>query len=165
MKIRKAERKDLSDILRIYAYARAFMKANGNPDQWGNVYPSTELIQEDMEKGICYVCTEGEHIAGVFVFFQGEDPTYRVIREGNWHRNSPYGVLHRVASDGSIRGISKFCFDFAKENCDYLRIDTHKDNIPMQNTLAKNGFRKCGIIDTYSDTNDGSPRIAYDWEA
>ena len=53
MKIRKAERKDLSDILRIYAYARAFMKANGNPDQWGNVYPSTELIQEDMEKGIC----------------------------------------------------------------------------------------------------------------
>ena len=143
MKIRKAERKDLSDILRIYAYARAFMKANGNPDQWGNVYPSTELIQEDMEKGICYVCTEGEHIAGVFVFFKGEDPTYRVIREG------------------SIKGIARFCFDFAKENCDYLRIDTHKDNIPMQNTLAKNGFCRCGII----NTDDGSPRIAYDWEA
>lgn len=70
MKIRKAERKDLSDILRIYAYARAFMKANGNPDQWGNVYPSTELIQEDMEKGICYVCTEGEHIAGFLYFLR-----------------------------------------------------------------------------------------------
>ena len=109
--------------------------------------------------------TEERHIAGVFVFFKGEDPTYRIIREGSWHRNSPYGVIHRVASDGSIRCISKFCFDFAKENCDYLRIDTHKDNIPKQNTLAKNGFRRCGIIDTYSDTNDGSPRIAYDWEA
>ena len=107
------------------------------------------------------MCTEGEHIAGVFVFFKGEDPTYRVIREGNWHRNSPYGVLHRVASDGSIKGIARFCFDFAKENCDYLRIDTHKDNIPMQNTLAKNGFCRCGII----NTDDGSPRIAYDWEA
>lgn len=165
MKIRKAERKDLSDILRIYAYVREFMKEHGNPDQWGMVYPSPELVREDMEKGICYVCTEEEHIAGVFVFFKGEDPTYRIIREGSWHRNSPYGVIHRVASDGSIRGISKFCFDFAKENCDYLRIDTHKDNIPMQNTLAKNGFRRCGIIDTYSDTNDGSPRIAYDWEA
>ena len=115
----------------------------------------------DMEKGICYVCTEGEHIAGVFVFFKGEDPTYRVIREGNWHRNSPYGVLHRVASDGSIKGIARFCFDFAKEKCDYLRIDTYKDNIPMQNTLAKNGFCRCGII----NTDDGSPRIAYDWEA
>ena len=114
-----------------------------------------------MEKGICYVCTEEEHIAGVFVFFKGEDPTYRIIREGSWHRNSPYGVLHRVASDGSIKGIARFCFDFAKENCDYLRIDTHKDNIPMQNTLAKNGFCRCGII----NTDDGSPRIAYDWEA
>lgn len=84
-----------------------------------------------------------------------------MIREGNWHRNSPYGVLHRVASDGSIKGIARFCFDFAKEKCDYLRIDTYKDNIPMQNTLAKNGFCRCGII----NTDDGSPRIAYDWEA
>lgn len=165
MKIRKAEIKDLSDILRIYAYARAFMKENGNPDQWGNVYPSLEMVREDIEKGICYVCAEEKHIVGVFVFFKGEDPTYRIIREGKWHRNIPYGVLHRVASDGNTKGISKLCFDFAKEHCDYLRIDTHKDNIPMQNTLAKNGFRKCGIIDTYDDTNDGSPRIAYDWEA
>ena len=139
MKIRKAEIKDLSDILRIYAYARAFMKENGNPDQWGNVYPSLEMVREDIEKGICYVCAEEKHIVGVFVFFKGEDPTYRIIREGKWHRNIPYGVLHRVASDGSTKGISKLCFDFAKEHCDYLRIDTHKDNIPMQNTLAKTG--------------------------
>ena len=46
MKIRKAERKDLSDILRIYAYAREFMKEHGNPDQWGMVYPSPELVRE-----------------------------------------------------------------------------------------------------------------------
>ena len=152
MKIRKAERKDLSDILRIYAYAREFMKEHGNPGPVGNGLSFSELVREDMEKGICYVCArKKKHIAGVFVFFKGEDPTYRIIREGSWHRNSPYGVLHRVASDGSIKGIARFCFDFARENCDYLRIDTHKDNIPMQNTLAKNGFCRCGIIDTYSD--------------
>ena len=55
----------------------------------GMVYPSPELVREDMEKGICYVCTEEEHIAGVFVFFKGEDPTYRIIREGSWHQEQP----------------------------------------------------------------------------
>ena len=72
MKIRKAERKDLSDILRIYAYARAFMKANGNPDQWGNVYPSTELIQEDMEKGESAMCARKGNILQGFLYFLRE---------------------------------------------------------------------------------------------
>ena len=159
MKIRKAEIKDLSDILRIYAYARAFMKENGNPDQWGNVYPSLEMVREDIEKGICYVCAEEKHIVGVFVFFKGEDPTYQVIEKGSWHGNQPYGVIHRVASDGTVRGVAEACFTFCKNQIGHLRIDTHKDNIPMQKALEKNGFGRCGII--YTD--DGSQRIAYDW--
>ena len=40
-----------------------------------------------------------------------------------------------------------------------VRADTHKDNITMQNMLAKNGFVPCGII----HVENGSERIAYQY--
>ncbi|HNZ83431.1 MAG TPA: GNAT family N-acetyltransferase, partial [Sedimentibacter sp.] len=46
-----------------------------------------------------------------------------------------------------------WCF----EKCRNLKIDTHRDNIPMQNLLNKNGFIRCGII--YLE--NGDERIAY----
>ena len=88
----------------------------------------------------------------------GEEPTYRVITNGRWRSNAPYGTIHRVASDGSVRGIAQACFDFCKQHCDYLRIDTHADNLPMQNAIEKAGFHRCSMV----AMEDGSPRIAYD---
>ena len=38
-----------------------------------------------------------------------------------------------------------------------LKIDTHRDNVVMQNMLKKNGFQSCGII----HVQDGSERLAY----
>lgn len=159
MKIRKAEKKDLTDIMRIYDHARKFMAQNGNPDQWADRYPSRELMIRDIEEGISYVCTDREEITGVFVFFKGEDPTYQVIQNGSWHCDSPYGVIHRVASDGRSRGLAGACFDYCKKQSSYLRIDTHRENLPMQRALEKNGFVPCGII----FTEDGSERVAYDF--
>ena len=72
--------------------------------------------------------------------------------------SAPYGTIHRVASDGSVRGITQACFDFCKQHCDYLRIDTHANNLPMQNAIEKAGFHRCGMV----AMEDGSPRIAYD---
>ena len=69
----------------------------------------------------------------------------------------PYGVIHRVAGDGS-GGILKAVIQFADEKSGYLRIDTHSDNYVMQKALTKYGFQKCGII----FVEDGSPRIAFD---
>lgn len=69
----------------------------------------------------------------------------------------PYGVVHRIASSGKRKGSASFCLNWALEQCGCLRIDTHHDNIVMQNLLKKNGFQYCGII--YLE--DGSPRLAY----
>ena len=64
-----------------------------------------------------------------------------------------------MASDGTVRGRQEAALRSAKIRYGHLRIDTHKDNIPMQKALEKNGFGRCGMI--YTD--DGSQRIAYDW--
>lgn len=156
--IRKATEADLCGILKIYFYARKFMEDHGNPTQWGSEYPSQMLLQEDIARETLYVIQDETGIHGVFYFSVEEDPTYAVIREGTWHHDSPYGVIHRIAGDGS-GGVLRAAVAFAKQQIGYLRIDTHGDNYVMQKALGKLGFCRCGII--YIE--DGTPRIAYDF--
>lgn len=163
MKIRKSTLGDLERIMAIYARARAFMAAHGNPRQWAaRSWPPERLIRADIAAGNSYVCLNGEgRVVGTFFFIQGADvePTYRVIEAGAWRDDSPYGVVHRIASDGSERGVGAFCLNWAYEQCGHLRIDTHGDNVVMQNLLRKLGFVQCGIIHVKED-ND--PRLAYE---
>lgn len=75
---------------------------------------------------------ENGEIVGIFALFLGEDESYRVIEDGAWHLDQPYGTIHRLASNGKARGVSKACFDFCTAQIGYLRADTHADNRPMQ---------------------------------
>lgn len=159
MKIRKATINDLDDILKIYEYARSFMANNDNPTQWGGGYPKKELLISDIEKGQLYVFDTGNELVGVFAFIIGEDPTYKVIENGSWNYDEAYGTIHRIATNGKAKGLSKLCFDYCIDKIPYLRIDTHHDNKPMQQAVKKYGFKECGII----YVADGSPRIAYDY--
>lgn len=154
--VRQATEQDLARIEEIYAAARAFMAANGNPNQWGTHNPPHEQLVQDIDEGKLYVITDGETIHGVFFFWIGEDPTYSEIN-GAWHSDSPYGTIHRIAGDGS-GGILRTAVAYAKQHIDHLRIDTHEDNRVMQGAIQKAGFQRCGII----HIADGSPRIAYD---
>lgn len=155
MQIRKTKFEDFEEVMDIYRKAAVFMAENGNPTQWVG-YPSEEMVKNDIEKGQSYVCTEDEDILAVFVYFEENDPWYAYI-EGKWVNDKPYGVVHRIASTRKKKGCGEFCINWAFERCKNLRIDTHKDNIPMQNLIKKMNFEYCGIV--YMD--DGSPRIAF----
>jgi len=155
--IRRAKSADLNEILKIYEIARCFMVDNGNSTQWKDGYPDSEMLQQDITTNRLYVVFDDFGIHGVFFFAVMEDPTYDVIEGGSWRQDTPYGVIHRIASDGS-GGIFKASLDFCKTKISHIRIDTHRDNIPMQHLLEKNGFRPRGII----YVADGTPRIAYD---
>ena len=157
MYIRKATNEDLDRLMEIYSDARAFMRENGNPDQWGDSYPSRELIKQDILEDCCYVCEAQGEAVGVFYYREGNDPTYRSIYEGEWINDAPYAVIHRIAVATHCRGVASFCFSYCFARCPNIRIDTHRQNLPMQRSLAKNGFSRCGII--YLE--DGSERIAY----
>ena len=156
--IRKATAEDLYTIETIYEYARRFMADHDNPEQWGEEYPSAELIQHDILERKLYVLTDGNVIHGVFYFSIEADPTYADIYEGRWSSDSTYGVIHRIAGDGS-GGILHTAVEYARKQIRHLRIDTHSDNYVMQRALEKLGFHRRGII--YIE--DGSSRIAYDW--
>lgn len=157
MKFRKTGLDDIQTVMQIYADARRFMAQTGNPGQWGDNYPEEALIRKDIEEGISYVAESEGKIAAVFVFFQGEDPTYRHIEDGAWKKDGPYGVIHRIAAAGGVRGAGSQCLQWGFSQCGNLRIDTHDDNKVMQHVLEKNGFERCGRI----YLQDGSPRVAF----
>jgi len=148
MKIRVATLGDLRDIERIYSEAREFMRTVGNGGQWGKSYPSRDIILGDIEKGALYCVCDGCEVLAVFFADLCDEPTYKKLYDGEWKTPSPCGVIHRVAVSATARGRGAAAFIFSKmaERFGNLRIDTHKNNIPMQRALIKNGFTQCGKI-------------------
>ncbi len=203
--IRNTEPEDFARVMEIYAHARDFMAAHGNPRQWGITnWPPESLVRQDIATGRGYVCCtevpagtapaggpadEGaeipaeepadigaeipeeepedparEEIVAVFYFDYGKniEPTYETIVEGKWKGNDTFGVVHRIAADSGnplAKGAGSFCINWAFDQCGHLRIDTHGDNVVMQNLLTKLGFERCGTIYVVED-ND--PRFAYE---
>lgn len=158
MKIEKASLQNLGDAMKIFAHATDFMSRTGNPNQWINGYPSEAVINQDIANGNFYIClAEDGHMAGVFTFITGDDPTYHIIENGAWLNDKPYGVIHRLASDGTQKGLAVFCIDWCFKKISNLRVDTHADNKVMQGILKKEGFKYCGIIYTHN----GTERLAF----
>ena len=154
---RKAQPSDLPALMQVFASARRYMKATGNPTQWGDSYPSESLVAGDIASGYCHVLesVNGE-VVGTFCLVKGDDPTYSQI-QGAWLNSAPYATLHRLASSGKVRGIADACLQWCCRHTDNLRIDTHADNRVMQAWLDRRGFIFCGII----RVADGTPRRAY----
>lgn len=156
--IRQAAQEDLNPVMEVYASARRFMKATGNPNQWGDDFPPRELIDERICRGELYVLVREGAIHAAFALILGPDPTYAHIEGGSWESDTPYGTLHQVASDGSIRGVFQRAVSFSLQRRRHLRVDTHADNKVMQAAILREGFQYRGII----YVRDHSPRLAYD---
>ena len=163
-RIRPARLEELPQILAIYRAARIFMKESGNPTQWGDIEtgnPQPKQVEEDIRQGRSYVYeTEEGKIAAVFFYLEGEkvEPTYEKI-DGEWIGSEKYGVVHRIASDGTEKGAGRNCLRWAMQQSGHLRIDTHENNRPMQHVLGDLGFTYCGTI----LLKNGDPRIAFEW--
>ena len=156
MEIRKTAIGDIDEVMEIYAYARDYMRKNGNPGQWGDAFPSLEYIRQDIKSGKSYVLADEKTIAAVFYFCIESEPTYSKI-DGNWLNDKPYGVVHRIARGPAGKGAGEICLKWCFENCGNVRIDTHRDNVQMLKLLKKLGYVYCGIV----WMEDGSERLAY----
>ncbi|RZJ71769.1 GNAT family N-acetyltransferase [Flavobacterium sp.] len=159
MQIRPAKPTEVNAVLEVIEQARQIMRESGNLTQWSNGYPSAEIILNDINSGTGFVCESENRLVGYFCFMKGENPdaNYDVIENGSWLNDKPYGVIHRLASARTVSGIAKAAFEFAFGQIPNIRVDTHHENVPMQNFLRKNGFDHCGVI----YVSDGTPRDAF----
>ena len=163
--IRPAVESDTKIIASIYVVAKEFMKKTGNPKQWEEGYPSLDYIERDLRNNNLYVLESQGKVHGVFTMIFGIESTYQEI-DGAWINDDPYVTIHRLASDGQVKGIFNSAINFVKQQYTNIRIDTFKDNKIMQHLIEKNGFKYCGIINTEAHT-DLPPelwkRMAYQW--
>ncbi len=158
--IRKAIPGDMEDLKVVYHNARQYMKATGNPTQWGDTNPAIEKLEQDIERGQLYVCCDEEEIYGAFVLQFGVEPNYVKPYEGAWRNEEPYGTVHRIAAKGTKPGVFDEAISFCKSQIDNVRIDTHPNNKTMQHLCQSRGFVECGRI---TIARDGSDRIIYHW--
>ena len=157
--IRQSTLADIPCLQEIFAIARRFMAATGNPNQWADDYPGEELLRSDIASGDSYVVILDGRIVATFLMRVGIDPTYNVIYGGQWLNDFPYATIHRIASSGEVKGILHLAVQFALQKYGSIRIDTHSDNRVMQNAIIKEGFVYCGIIYCWS----GAARLAYQY--
>ena len=143
---------DVDDIMALVAEAQAWFASQGI-DQWQDGYPTREIIEQDIALKRNYVVEyNGVIVAALSVAFDGE-PTYSTIYRGEWLRQAPYAVVHRimVADAMKRKGVAREILAFVEELCaergvSDIRIDTHRDNRPMRNMLKKLGYSHCGEI-------------------
>ena len=127
--IRPATPADVTDIMAVMDAARQTMHRSGNPNQWNDGYPSEEVIAADMERGGGFVVVEQDRVVAYFAFLASPEPTYGVIYEGQWlDDESPYHVVHRIASFPDVHHVFHDIMAFAFSNDRNIRIDTHRDN-------------------------------------
>jgi RimJ/RimL family protein N-acetyltransferase len=159
---RKATTTDAPQIWIILQNAILRRKADGS-NQWQDGYPNPQIIQQDIEKGIGYVLTDGEIIVGYSALLINDEPEYDNL-QGKWLTNNDFVVFHRVAiaQDYIGQNLSKKMIDFIaefalKNNIHSLKADTNHDNFAMMKIFEKAGFVFCGIVHFR-----GSPRRAYE---
>ncbi len=108
--------RDLPQMQKIYARARALMAANGNPTQWGNEFPRESMIEDDIANQrtmlLVDTCNGHERILAQFALCPGEDPTYAKI-DGAWLDNDAYVTIHRIAASGLVRHAARDCIRWA----------------------------------------------------
>ena len=159
MNIRPARESELPRLMELFDTARAYMRKNGNTVQWVNGYPSEDLIRQDIAQDRAFVVEEDGVEEAVFCYLAGRhvEPTYAVVSGGAWPDDAPYGVIHRLASSGKLRGVMGLCADWALSRCPVLRVDTHESNATMRAAMARLGCAERGTI----ILGDETPRIAF----
>lgn len=167
MEIRRTRAEDIPFVMRIFDEARTTIATLGI-DQWQNGYPSSDVIEKDIENSRSYCILSDGEIVGTFAIIDDGEPTYDEIFDGRWLTGESvdcYFAIHRVAISVKNRGsgistkIIDFCADMARNRGKIsLRIDTHRGNIVMRRMLEKHGFTHCGTI----FLSDGAERVAYE---
>lgn len=146
----------LPEIERIFAQCKAYMRAEGNPHQWRDDYPTAKVVAADIEAGTALMCLDGDEVVGTFALSTYEE-AYDRITEGAWRFVEPYVVIHRLATK-SGRGVGRFVLQWLQQHYAYVRLDTHECNRTMQHLLTQYGFVRCGHVHY-----PGYSGMAFEW--
>ena len=165
--LRKAKSTELDEIMLIIEDGREFLRQQ-EINQWQHGSPSKETIEQDIKEQTSYVYEIDRNIVATAMLtnYDRDYENYPTL----WSKCDNYLVINRVATLKNIRNqgigrqfLSAIVEFVKKENIDYIRIDTHKDNKIMRKFLSDFGFVELDEIKlTMKNNLDDKERIAYE---
>ena len=159
---------DLQEVMKITDSAKQLLKKNGSL-QWQQGYPDENTFKNDIKNKALIGLYEHNQLKAFGAYIYGKDLNYVDI-EGKWDipANDRDMAIHRVAVDENSHGkkygikILKYGIIYAKKlKCLTVKVDTHKNNIPMQKSILRSGFIYKGIIKILTEKLDNL-RYAYE---
>ncbi len=158
MIIRKANKKDLTNIMLMYKSCVKGMIKN-DIDQWDESYPNKEIIIKDLKAETYYVSEiEGKIIGGINID-TNQDKTYFTI---NWSdKSNAFLVVHRLAVKEEFwnQEVGKELMLFTeklvmKRGLKSIRLDTYSGNSKAMNFYKRLGYNKLGAINLKPNKNE-----------
>jgi len=151
MIIRKANKEDLENIMKMYKSCVTGMLENGI-DQWDDTYPNTEIINEDLNVGTYYVAEMDETIIGGVNIDKNQDDTYLAL---DWEdKSDSFLVVHRLGVKEEFwnKKIGKDLMLFTEKlviekGLKSIRLDTYSGNPKAMEFYIRLGYTELGTID------------------
>ncbi|WP_097025653.1 GNAT family N-acetyltransferase [Clostridium peptidivorans] len=148
MKIRKAELEDLNIIIDIFKNAISEMNDN-NISQWDEIYPTSEILKEDILKKEMYVGIKGDTIVSVLVVNNEFDEQYK---NGDWkYADESFVVVHRLCVNPIYQNqkigqatMSMLEEILKKEGIESIRLDAFSLNPYALKMYKALGYQKVG---------------------
>lgn len=167
--LRKTRNNEIEDVMLVINDGSKFLKEQ-NINQWQHGAPGRSDVEHDVELGTLYVYEIDGQIAAT-AMLNNYDGDYEKYNEF-WSPADKYLVIHRFAtlekyrSKGVGRDFLEAIRKFSQnEKIDYMRIDTHKDNVIMRKFLCSFGFVELGEIElTMKNSLDDTERVAYEYK-
>jgi GNAT superfamily N-acetyltransferase len=151
MIIRKANKTDLENIMKMYKSCIKGMLENGI-DQWDDTYPNADIISEDLNVGTYYVAEmDGTVIGGVNID-KNQDTTYLAL---DWEdKSDSFLVAHRLGVKQEFwnKRIGKNLMLFTEnlvieKGLKSIRLDTYSGNPKAMDFYRRLGYTELGTID------------------
>lgn len=162
-KLRNATLSEVPEIWVILQAAIQRRKEDGS-SQWQFGYPNTEVVKNDITKGVGYVVVdEQDQIGAYLAILKNDEPAYDQI-DGKWLSTGDFLVIHRLAVSEKLlgKGLAKKALLLTEElalsqGVYSVKIDTNFDNQPMLAIVEKLGYTYCGEV-----VLDGGARSAFE---
>jgi ribosomal protein S18 acetylase RimI-like enzyme len=148
--IKKLLQENLPDAFSIIESVIRKMNAE-KIEQWDEVYPNVEVLEEDIKKGEAYGFFDSTELKGFIVLNEEYSAEYDSLE---WEACCGKSlIIHRLSVKANCQGqgIAKGLMDFSEEYArqkgySSIRLDAFLDNKAALNLYEKRGYRKAGTV-------------------
>lgn len=150
MDIVMATEQDTINIMNMISECIKSMEAQGIY-QWNKVYPSSEIIENDIKNGAGYVIRDNNNCIAYAAINEEQSPEYSQIA---WSTDgSKVLVIHRLSvhpesqGKGIARRFMDFIEDFAVKNkYSCIRLDAYSVNTAALRLYERMGYKRLGRV-------------------